>query len=284
MGTNSINLAIPGETIKDSYYVLKEACRNNKVKRVVLDVDYQYWLNPQLEGYFAEPFIYNQLSWTSPVKWQYVMDNMDVLDVRNAFTKRNVYLCTWNGATTNIKFKNSDTYKNNNISELTVSDANGPYVGKGFFYRHTSGLPRGASYLQGWYNCAGRGVSSYVESEFVRIKQYCDQNNIELIAVTSPITPSAMQLVGMQDIHQVMVNNIFDKYGVNYYDFNMALMDVLPREDSDFGDMEGHMGGELAEEYSTVLASVLNDYVNGKLDSNQYFYSSYDELYQQMSK
>ena len=29
LGTNSLNLAIPGETVKDSYYLLLEATRNN---------------------------------------------------------------------------------------------------------------------------------------------------------------------------------------------------------------------------------------------------------------
>ena len=74
--TNSFSLAIPGETVKDSYYVLEEACRSKNIKTVILDIDYQYWMNPQGEGYFQEPFIYNQLEWSSPVKWQYMVQNM----------------------------------------------------------------------------------------------------------------------------------------------------------------------------------------------------------------
>ena len=68
--TNSFSLAIPGEMVKDSYYVLQEACRSKKIKTLIFDVDYQYWMEPQAEGYFQEPFIYNQLSWSSPVKWK----------------------------------------------------------------------------------------------------------------------------------------------------------------------------------------------------------------------
>ena len=59
--TNSFSLAIPGEMVKDSYYVLQEACRSKKIKTLIFDVDYQYWMEPQAEGYFQEPFIYNQL-------------------------------------------------------------------------------------------------------------------------------------------------------------------------------------------------------------------------------
>ena len=63
--TVTLSMAIPGETLKDSYYVLEESCKNNDVKRVIFDVDYQYWFGPQEEGYFAETFIYNQFSWLS---------------------------------------------------------------------------------------------------------------------------------------------------------------------------------------------------------------------------
>ena len=118
--TNSFSLAIPGEMVKDSYYVLQEACRSKKIKTLIFDVDYQYWMEPQAEGYFQEPFIYNQLSWSSPVKWKYMAENMLNLDVRNAFTKRNVYLCTPSSVKTNISQKRSQEYKNADIYSIEV--------------------------------------------------------------------------------------------------------------------------------------------------------------------
>ena len=39
LGTNTLNLAIPGETVKDAYYLLKDACESNDVKTVIMDVD-----------------------------------------------------------------------------------------------------------------------------------------------------------------------------------------------------------------------------------------------------
>ena len=56
-------------------------------------------------------------------------------------------------------------------------------------------------------------------------------------------------------------------------------MNILPRDDVDYGDMEGHVGGELAEKYSEVLALLLNDRNDGTLDTSKYFYDSFDELY-----
>lgn len=284
LGTNTLNLGIPSETIKDSSYLLQESCRNNDVKRVILDVDYQYWVNPQGEGYFSEPFIYNQMSWTSPVKWKYLWDNKSKLDIRSAFTKRNVYLCSPSGVKNNIEFKNSEGYKNYDIYSLNVPDANGPYVGKGFFSRVTSGgQPGGKAYIDSWIGKENAGISDLVLEQFLKIKEYCDNNNIELICVTSPITPSAMKVLGMDVVHDKFVS-LFKEYGVEYYDFNMARMKTLSRQDKDFGDLEGHAGGSFGQKYSCVLASLLKDREDNTLDTNKYFYSSFSEMYQKMNQ
>lgn len=39
------------------------------------------------------------------------------------------------------------------------------------------------------------------------------------------------------------------------------------------------MGGELAEKYSAVLGTFLNDRKDGELDTGKYLYDSFDELY-----
>lgn len=279
LGTNSLSMAIPGEIIKDSYYLLKESARNNNIKKVILDIDYQYWFEPQREGYSNESFIYSQLSWTSPVKWQYLFDNMDNLDVRYAFTKRLSYLCSPTGLTTNIRHKNSQDYKDNNIYNLDVADANGPYIGKGFFSRVTNGeLPGGLDYVNTWSDVAFDDISGLITDEFDKIYNYCKDNNIELICVTSPIAPSAMKILNM-DVVDNKMQELFNKYDVTYYNFNKARLDVLPRFDVDFGDYEGHMGGELGEKYSEVLAQVLYDHEHGTVDMSKYFYSSFDEMY-----
>lgn len=282
--TNSFSLAIPGEMVKDSYYVLQEARRSKKIKTLIFDVDYQYWMEPQAEGYFQEPFIYNQLSWSSPVKWKYMAENMLNLDVRNAFTKRNVYLCTPSSVKTNISQKRSQEYKNADIYSIEVPDANGPYIGKGFFYREVSGLqPGGDAYVDGWVGRENDGLSEVAVTKFKQIKKFCDDNGIELICVTSPITPSVMKKLGMGTVNDVL-SQFFEEQNVPYYNFNKARLSVLDRSDLDYGDKEGHMGGELAEEYSEVLAEVLKGHFSGTLDETKYFYNTFDEMYKEMEE
>lgn len=279
IGCNALNLAIPGETIKDSYYLLKESCRTNDVKTVILDVDYQYWYAVQIESEFNTPFIFNKMSWLSKTKYEYIIDNMRTLDFRNTFTSRLSYDYSKEGVSNNVSIKLSDAYREHSIDGVVVMDADGPYVGKGFFYRETSGLPPGGfEYLKNWYGRENGELEGWVVNYFSQIAAYCRDNDIELICITSPITPTAVRKLGLNKVNDTM-SKLFAKYDVPYYNFNLLKMNILPRDDVDYGDMEGHVGGELAEKYSEVLALLLNDRNDGTLDTSKYFYDSFDELY-----
>lgn len=282
--TNTLSLAIPNETLKDSVYVLEEACNSQNIKRVILDVDYQYWFIKTTEGYYNEAFIYNQMSWESSTKWKYLFNNLENLDIRNAFSQIISYDVTPETVVNNVKQKTSQDYRDGNIYSLTVGDANGPYVGKGFFSRELSGgMPGGLEYVEHFSDLVDDGISDYAYKYFEKLKEYCDSKGIELICVTSPITPSTLKIQSMDRVHDIF-KEYFDSKGVTYLDFNMARLDVLPRTDYDYGDMEGHMGGEPAERYSEVLGQVLKKYEDKELDMNQYFYSTFDELYKELDE
>ena len=279
--TVTLSMAIPGATLKDEYYVLEESCRNNDVKRVIFDVDYQYWYGPQEHGFFAESFIYNQFSWFSPTKWDYLIHNSEYMDIRCAFTKKFTYCdaTDFEGVKNNIIQKNSEDYKKANIYSLDVADAFGPYVGQGFFYRNdVEGEPLGEGYVRTWEGRQYTDMQSDPILYFIKLKKYCDKKGIELICVTSPITPSSVKRLGLDMVHDKF-EKFFDECGVVYYDFNKARYDVLPREDTDYADKEGHMEGHLAEEYSQVLGEVIDKHMDGTLNVKDYFYDSFEELF-----
>ena len=260
-GTYSINMAIPGETVKDSYYVLEETCRTNDIKTVILDIDYQYYFNPPKEGFYTEQFIQCQMDWSSYVKWQYIYDNMKRMEIRNVFTRRQACTFTPSNMKENIEQKLSKEYKEADISSLNVDG--GTYAGRGYFYINpVSG------------ELAGEKLMKYLN----KIIKYCRDNDIDLIAVTSPITPSSVGTLHMENVHDT-INKLLADNGVFYYDFNMARQDILPREDSDFVDKEGHMNGEFAKEYSEFLGKIIKEHKQGTKDINKYFYSSFQQMY-----
>ena len=139
----------------------------------------------------------------------------------------------------------------------------------------------GADYIDLWVGRDNAGVDVNVSEQFGWINDYCKENGIELICVTSPIAPAAMQKLGMGKVHDTL-QKAFDELGLKYYDFNKALMSFVPRDDIHYGDLEGHMGGALANTYSQAFAKLLKDAQDGEIQESDYFYASFDEMYQTM--
>lgn len=270
VGDNAFNLAIPGETVTDSYYLLMESNRNNKVKRVIYDLDYQYWCN-YAEREFEDCFIYTWLPFSN-VKLKYIADNLMTKDFRTVYSKRWAYETSPSAIMNNLKVKSSSAYRNYSMDAVEIHDAGGPYVAKGFFYRDMKMDSLVPSDIVAWDE---DGISDKVLDSFEKTVEYCRKNNIELVCVTSPITPSTA-VNGYSEKAGAYFTKLCEKYGVEYYDFNLLTMDVLPRTDDDFFDEEGHMLGELAERYSEILAEVLLV----KCDKSTIFYSTYAQLEQ----
>lgn len=275
LGTNTINVCIPSETVEDSYYLLKESDRNNDIKKVILDLDYQYWYD-LAENDFSDAFIYYQME-PSKVKAEYFLKNLVKQDFRITCTRWSNYINNFSGIKNNISIKSTDEYKNYDVSGAVVKGADGPYVGKGFFYRGPGG--HGARGLVPKYTWNENTVDQKVVGWFEKIIEYCKTNDIELVCITSTITPATVLTKTAED-SAVFFNKLTQEHGVEYYDFNLLRQNVMSRTNLDFGDWDGHMCGELADRYSTIVASVIQDGNDGKMDRTKYFYDSYEDLYE----
>ena len=278
LGTNAINLCIPSETMEDSYYLLKESCRNNNPKTVILDLDYQYWYD-LAENDFSDAFIYYQLE-PSKVKAEYFVNNLMTKDVRITFSRWSNYISDFSNIKDKVASKFQNEYKNYDINGADVKGADGPYVGNGFFYRAQGGHgARGFIERRKWNNDK---VDNKVVKQFEDIVNYCNANGIKLICVTSTITPATV-LTGTAEASAKYFTQLTSKYGVDYYDFNLLRQDVMPRGNLDFGDWDGHMCGALADQYSSIMATVIKDAQGGTVDRTKYFYNSYAALYEDVN-
>lgn len=245
-----------------------ESDRHNNVKRVIYDLDYQYWCN-YAEREFEDCFIYTWLPFSN-VKLKYIADNLLTKDFRTVYSKRWAYETSPSSIMNNLKVKSSAAYRNYSMDAVEIHDAGGPYAAKGFFYRDMKMDSLVPSDIVAWDES---GISDKVLDSFEKTVQYCKKNNIELVCVTSPITPTT-SVNGYSEQAGAYFTRLCEEYGVEYYDFNLLTMDTLPRTDDDFFDEEGHMLGELADRYSDILASVLLD----KCDKSTAFYGTYAQL------
>ncbi|WP_027437212.1 hypothetical protein [Lachnospira multipara] len=251
LDTNSVNLCIPGETVKDSYYLLLEAAKTNDIKRVILDVDYQYYLGDQTGAGFDRAFIYYQLPWNSYVKWKYMIEDSNTLDVRNAISMRNNYKFSPDYIRDNVKYKLT-VNNNRNIHKLREANGQGPYMGKGFYY-----IPH-FPFNENFGDCHtydfDKKVHKVPRKNFEKIKKFCDDNGIELICAYAPIPNESRARIDINKVHETM-SNFFKEYNANFIDFNMLDSSILDCSKDGYLDAEGHMCGEFADKYSLVLSN-----------------------------
>jgi len=89
--------------------------------------------------------------------------------------------------------------------------------------------------------------------------QYCKANNIELITVTLPVPEDSLN-TRSEDYQKAdaYFRNIMDTYGVEYLNFEYLNTGFDNNLDG-FRDYEGHMWGDTAEEFSSILGEYLKD-------------------------
>ena len=72
--------------------------------------------------------------------------------------------------------------------------AGGPYLGKGFCYRYRiNEVPGNPSYVNTMKGNAAKSLDKTVISQFERFLDYCNDNDIKVVCVSTPITPDAFK-------------------------------------------------------------------------------------------
>lgn len=79
-GEKSLNLCLGGEEVQDSYYIIKEACRVNKPKKIIYELDPGYWVSTATLGPEYRT-VYDEFP-MSEVKAEYYLDKIWNVDFR----------------------------------------------------------------------------------------------------------------------------------------------------------------------------------------------------------
>ena len=103
----------------------------------------------------------------------------------------------------NIEQKLSKGYKEADIYSLDVDG--GTYAGRGYFYiSPVNGELAGEELLKSWSVRSKEQITGYPLKYIKKIIKYCRDNDIDLIAVTSPITPSSVGILHMENVHDTI--------------------------------------------------------------------------------
>lgn len=250
-GRKSTNLCLPNEFPIDSYYLVREACRYNKPKRVIYELDPGYWVVDVNKGK-EEVFIYNEFP-SSVLKLQYAAEKFGKMDFRYTLFPWLFYRQQISQIPENLKMKLSTQYREYDPA-VTYSEVQ-YYKSEGFLYHNRVEESKGDLNIVLWKE---EKIKKERKDYFEKMAAFCKKEGIELIAVTLPVPQDTLDAYPKvyQQSHEYY-SQLLKEHGITYYDFNYIDEEGIDRSLENYYDYDGHMYGDYAEKFSSVLGKYL---------------------------
>lgn len=250
-GRAGLNLCMGGQFMVDSYFTVKEACRVNPPKRVVLELDAGYWmLDIPQDTSFGQTYL--EMPW-SLVKGEYLLAKFMEKDFRNALFPWYAYRGRLNEMAETVKTKWSEDYRTYNAEYF--HDAVQAYEESGFIRRYyIEGAEKPETNLLSWDE---KQIREDNFKYFEKLVDLCREEGVELVVITTPVP---METLGKDPGSYEAAHEYFAEYfgeqGVPYMDFNVEHPGYTL---ADYADYEGHMYEETAGRFSGLLGERLKE-------------------------
>lgn len=261
LGTSSYQLGMPLQHMDSTYYTLLEALNYQKPELVVLEV---YWdmlddefeltqagylfqvlENPQLE----QQYINEVFPLSEKIKYK-----TDVLRYQGDYfayrtSKLNKDIEQKLNVVTPAKAKQTGTEK---------------YRSRGYTYCDYNMLPDEFDKTNQFKGLDGK-YWSYEQAQIKylnKLVELCRTNSIDLVWVTAPIAPVSMDFIKNYDLIHLSIQQLADKYGVEYYDYNYINKEKNLLTNNNFRDDAhlNHSGVEIVDrDFMTVVKKHLKE-------------------------
>lgn len=279
-GENNYNLATGLQPMNTSYYLLKEANKENQISHVYLELSCGL-----TTGEFGKIKTYEQL----PNSWRvldYVKPSFNKLQWMLDISEPEYYYLSFLPSRRYYKEFLDGAYiagQLQNKAENEETKWKGGYVHKG--YRYTEAV------IDGIYCQKSKRVffdenpiSDEIIEYLIKIIEYCKNNEIKLTLFTSPITDCELHNYENYDFWGNQIGNLAAEYQVNYYDFNLCKTEYLDLSDEHYWRDNNHLNTWGAEVYTQFLGNVFEEEKDGASEIEQYFYEDYQKKIRNMDK
>lgn len=251
-GKKSFNLCMADEYPIDTYFLIKEACKDHKPKKIIYELDPAYWISDQRLGSTAM-FFYKEFPW-SVNKLEYFTEKIVSQDYRSTLFPWSYYKNNLFTAGDILRKKLSRGYREYDPAILDVPG--GYYKSDGFIYREkAAGEEKGVFNNIPW---AKEKIRETAPRYFEKIRQYCRENEIELEVITLPVPKETVaNMPENYKLSDQYFTAFMKKRGIRYHNFNYDPEMEFDSSIDEFWDYDGHMYGEDAEEFSRELGRYL---------------------------
>ncbi|MCD7724080.1 MAG: DUF1574 domain-containing protein [Clostridiales bacterium] len=276
-GESNFNLSTPKQQIISSYYLLREALKENDLKRVFLELYYVPSTgilgNYSLDGSIKNMWRTTDYAKLSLNKIQAIWDENGkehLIDAVLPFIRYRRYLFDYSYMISRHNEKKSNDFLTYNYKE---DDEGGVVIfqDKGYYYtdREITNLVYGAERRSDEIF-----LTEDAEEYLRKIVELCQKENLEITLIVSPIYELQMLSIDTYDNYREKIVEIANEYDINFYDFNLIKEEYLPIEKTEFFRDAGHLNCKGVEMYTNFLCELVYE---GKYEGDDLFYSSYDE-------
>lgn len=287
-GQYNFNLSASAQLLNGSYYLLKEAVRQNPVSHVYLELYYVCGAKHDSSELSDPIYVDYTYNWrnidymrNSSYKLEYMFSNSGIetyVSTIFPFSRYRTRLNDWDYIAENMSSKK----ENENLSvpySFKHGDGNGyrEYRDQGYLYStrimtsHDESLYHQECVLD--KNPMGEKSEQYLR----KIIDYCQKKNISLTLFISPIRE--IQLISTEgyDNYINQVQEIAEEYGIPFYDFNLVKEKYLPIQHNRYFADVGHLNYLGAGMFTDFFYEVVSGDI---VENEQYFYASYAEKLQ----
>lgn len=281
-GKNVTQVAVGGQYMMDMYYMIQEMYAHQTPETVVIDIDHTYWdYIPKTENTVANTLIYNNYP-NSFRKVSYFNKAMMDKEYRAALFPWMNYRDNYSKVTQIMRTKHSKAYRDYDASCVEQTFTCDTYQGKGFIYRDRTFARDEAGQIQlSWDETAEDLKTS--EQYFRKIVSCCKEKGSKVMMMSVPINQETL-LKNQESMDAYnRVNRYFQSLAqdcnIEYYNFNLVKSSVYQRTTDDYWDYGGHMYGDAAERFSTMLGGFMKKLENGEhINREDWFYKDTSEM------
>lgn len=283
-GRYNFSLASPSQVMNGTYYLLREADRENKLSHVYIELYYSPNTKINFEGN-REPIEklahknwqntdYMKFSMNKLAYQHSIADVEKYVDICIPFSRYRANLDDWETIKKTVADKSNHDYINfGNYHRGENENGYDEFWGKGF--RYSTKVYKDANRIYRQERILGEEPMAE-SSEYYLCKaiEYCQGKDIPVTLFVSPIYELQMVSTENYDNYLAQIRGIADKYNVELYDFNLAKEEYLPIQDTKYFRDIGHLNSVGADMYTEFFHRVVS---GNELENKAYFYESYAE-------
>ena len=251
-GRSGHNMCVGGEYEIDAYYIAKLIAEKQKPSRIIYEIDPGYFVSEKEEGnnyllfYHEFPF--------SKSKAEYFWNSIAKCNFRTILFPWYEYSLSYELG----KVKETFSQKWNRDYDIShLKSATQEYHESGFIERYpvdTSKLK-----MEDLKLFDKKQINTQNLEYLGKLIDFCKENGIEFVAVTTPVPIDTLRAYS-DNFNEAWkyFGEYFDERGITYLNFNTQYFKAFTHDLKAYTDYDGHMNGKAAEEYSRVLANILN--------------------------